>query len=199
MHCQAPGLPCGPMAEAMTARTGARVPLEAMTSQPAADPDAGELDSTLYLISDIEHIAKQVIRAASLAARQQMWKAYTDAIAAEEEAGDGPDVMPWDPPGTLSRLYAEAAKGVLFAVFTPVCDPAERARLAKVAAKEAEIIEKRMAAGSSGPEVSGKLRCMACGRPLPAGSKASRKTCSDNCRQKLRRIRHGQGQAAVRA
>ena len=47
--------------------------------------------------------------------------------------------------------------------------------------------------GDSEPDAAipaaSRARCQACGKPLKAGSKASRRTCNDNCRQQLRRIR----------
>lgn len=42
------------------------------------------------------------------------------------------------------------------------------------------------------------LRCQVCTGPLPAGSKASRRTCSDRCRQQLRRV-HQREESGVTA
>lgn len=43
------------------------------------------------------------------------------------------------------------------------------------------------------------LRCMVCTRELPAGSRASRRTCSDACRQKLSRVRNASTPVTVTA
>lgn len=69
-----------------------------------------------------------------------------------------------------------------------------RDRLRTRLIEESEHYEQ--AAGLTGDTAPGEpspgsaLRCAVCGGALPAGSRASRKTCSDNCRAtKMRRLR----------
>lgn len=44
-------------------------------------------------------------------------------------------------------------------------------------------------APDASPSPGSASRCQVCSKPLPAGSRASRRTCGDNCRQKLRQRR----------
>src|SRR6266702_4185279 len=92
-----------------------------------AEPDD---DSIFFAICDIEHIAKQVIRAARPASRHPMWKEYLGTMQAAAEASE--DLMPWEDPEEVTRITARQAKAVLLAVLEAAPDPAESDRLAKV-------------------------------------------------------------------
>ena len=80
--------------------------------------------------------------------------------------------------------------------------------LVKRLTEDAELYEQQagLTESSDVPEDAAvsALRCQVCSGPLPAGCKASRRTCSDRCRQQLRRIHrrelggHGRGPATVR-
>ena len=173
-----------------------------VTGKPPADPDDVELDSTYFPVSAIEGIAKEVIRAALPVDRFAMWQAYTETVrdAAEHSA----DRMPWDDSAVaVTSITARAARDALTGMLKAVPVPVEQSRLAKIAARECERVEAAMEAGASGSGVPvSALRCQVCSKPLPAGSKASRRTCSDACRQRAyqaRKARSRQGPAAVRA
>jgi hypothetical protein len=150
-----------------------------------AEPDD---DSIFFAICDIEHIAKQVIRAARPASRHPMWKEYLGTMRAVTEAS--PDLMPWEDPEQATRITARHAKEVLFAVLEAVPDPAERDRLAKVTSKEAEKVEQRMESGETGPAVPvSVLSCAWCSRPIPAARGPKARFCKNGCRVSAHRAK----------
>ena len=126
-------------------RRAAECAVMTVTGKPPADPDDVELDSTYFPVSAIEHVAKEVIRAALPVDRFAMWQAYTETVrdAAEHSA----DRMPWDPPEEVTRITARSARRVLTAVLTAIPDEEEQARLAKVGEREAEKAEQAQADG----------------------------------------------------
>ena len=150
---------------------------------------------TPYPVSLIEGIVKAVIRAALPADRGVMWKAYLATLADEAEASA--DRMPWEPPESVTVLPDSSARAVLAAVIMAVPGSGERKRLAKVAEREAQALEDRMRADPGSGAPGPGLHCAACGKLLPP-SKKHRKTCNDNCRAKLVRIRRAAAAAAAR-
>jgi hypothetical protein len=156
-----------------------------------ADTTGPDEDSTFYLITDIEHIVKQVIRAARPPDRHPMWKEYLAAVAGAAETS--PDLMPWEDPEQATRITARHAKEVLFAVLTSVADTAERDRLAKVTAKEAGKVEQRMESGETGPAVPASvLSCAWCSRPIPLARGPKAKFCKNGCRVSAHRAKKRQ-------
>jgi len=157
-----------------------------VTGKPPADPDDVELDSTYFPVSAIEHVAKEVIRAALPVDRFAMWQAYTETVrdAAEHSA----DRMPWDPPEEVTRITARSARRVLTAVLTAIPDEEEQARLAKIGEREAEKAEQAQADGEHGTAVpAGRYpprRCRQCGKPFRP-RRPNGLYCRPACRQAL--------------
>ena len=58
-------------------------------------------------------------------------------------------------------------------------------------AEQAELYEQAHHVPDEHPEQEAgpAPRCQVCSKPLPAGSKASRRTCSDRCRQQMKRMK----------
>jgi hypothetical protein len=167
-------------------------------AKPPADLDADPQDTSFYEIATIEGIVQQVIRKARPTDRSPMWRAFQDRLA--QAAQDGPDVMPWEAPETVTSISCRSASGALKAMIWTVTDPAERKRLAAIIVTEAEELESMMEAGTAGSGIPvSALRCQVCSKPLPAGSRSTRRTCSDACRQAAARSRRRsrQGPATV--
>jgi len=84
-----------------------------------AEPGDGETATTYFSISDIEGIAKAVVRAAAYADhRWLMWKAYQSVL--QDAAEYSPDRMPWGAPEAVTRISLEDAKVVLTAMLRAV-------------------------------------------------------------------------------
>ncbi len=165
-----------------------------MTGKTPAEPDNAGHES--YAITDVTHIAKAVIKAAPV--REHRWPAWEAFTAAMENGwAELSAEYPWEKPEKATWVSFAHARHALTAMLEAIPDSDERDRLAKVTAKEAERIEQRMEVGiPADAAASSGLRCMVCSKPLPAGSKASRRTCGDSCRQKAYQARkRGQRQA----
>jgi hypothetical protein len=158
-----------------------------MTSKTAAEHDDAELDTTFYAITDVESIAKQVIRQApDKAHRWLMWDAFSSAM---ETAAENSTEMPWDPPEAVTRIAARSARRALIKMLEAIPGIPERDRLAKVTAKEAERVEARMESGI--PDSDGKhpaRHCAGCGAVYRPKRESSR-YCGQNCRQAAYRAR----------
>jgi hypothetical protein len=107
-----------------------------------------------------------------------------------------------DHDGTLDSQ--EAALSVLRAAGERLGYPyiLRRDHLVKRLTEESEAWEQAHGIADTGvPEEASDsvLRCMVCTRPLKAGSRASRRTCSDACRQRLSRIRNASVTGTVTA
>lgn len=101
------------------------------------------------------------------------------------------------PPGSGDGTVdaQEAALAVISVINARLVFPytLRRARLRKRLTEESELYEQEngLTDGSDRhqEDAGSALRCQACAGPLPAGSKTTRRTCSDACRQALLRIR----------
>ena len=161
-----------------------------MTSKTAAEHDDSEPGITAYPVCDVEGLAKAIIRQApDKAHRWAMWESFTKALAGAREVSAE---YPWDDPAEVTAVTPESARHVLLAMFEVIPDNAERDRLAKVAAKEAKILEDRLEAGISDVDVpAGRLplrHCQACGQRYRPRRESSR-YCGQNCRQQAFRLR----------
>ena len=127
------------------------------------EPDG---DGTTFAICDIEHLCKQVVKAALPKYRWEMWDECTRMIKAMAEASLE---FPWDSAESISDISARRAQEVLRSLVGAVPDPGERARLARVATREAERLEARLEANPDAAVPAGKypVRCCAnanCGK-----------------------------------
>lgn len=176
----------------MTDRTSPAAKRDADFAFNHADPGishrtaAGHDDQpaiTHYPVCDMEGLAKAIIRQApDKVHRWLMWEAFQSAM---EGAAESSREYPWDDPGSVTVLTPESAKAALLRMFAAIPDDGERDRLAKVAAKEAEILEDRLASGTCDTAVpDGKhpvRHCSQCGKPYRPQRESAR-TCSPACR-----------------
>lgn len=169
---------------------------EAMTSKTTAEhddtrPGDAELDGTFYAVSDVESIAKAVIRAAPARThRWLMWDAYQSAM---EGAAESSAEMPWDPPEAVTRVTARSARHALIKTLEAIPDIAERDRLAKVAAREAEKVEQRMESGIPDSDVLAVpvsvLACQWCSAPIPLARGPKARYCRNSHRVSAHRAK----------
>ena len=121
--------------------------------------DPGEI--TRYPVAELEDLAKSIIRQA--AAREHRWLAWSAFQGAMKDARPDGREFPWEAAGKLTSITPDSAKDVMARMLMAVPDAAERDRLAKIGAREAEILETRLASGGPDPASSG-LGCQVCSR-----------------------------------
>lgn len=169
-----------------------------MTGKASAQHD----DSDFYLITDVEHIVKQVIRTVQARRlRWVMWTAWTEAASTFPAASAE---YPWEIAAHPVRVHGEAAKDALLKMLYVVPDTGERDRLARVVAREAEKAEQRMASGipDSGITDAGPvsvLRCQYCGNPIPAARGPQARFCKNSHRVNAHRRAKREAERAANA
>ena len=153
-----------------------------MTGKTPAEPDNSGYES--YAITDVESIAKAVIRQApDKAHRWLAWKAFTASMQDDWELTAE---YPWEQPEKATRVSLEHARYALLKMLEVIPDTAEQARLARVTAAECEKVETRMESGipadTDKPAGSLPVRyCGHCAKPFRP-RKPSAKWCSPSCR-----------------
>ena len=138
-----------------------------MSTRTVGDP--GMEDATTFEIADIERIAINVVRAAHPGDRWALWEAYQTAA---KDAAASCVQFPWESVEEITAIPASMAAATLTAMIEAVDSPAERKRLARIIAREAERLEARIEAGSAPGTGPGKLpmrHCQTCGKPFRPG------------------------------